>query len=169
MTEWRAIPGWPEYQASDDGQIRRAKQGNNWPAGRVLKPQAMPNGYLCVHLYRANRRRSIGVHRLVCAAFHEPAPTSGHEAAHFDGNKTNNSAANLRWATKASNAADRARHGTNTKGEQQSLAKLTAESVREIRRRAQAGALQKDLAREFGTSQQTISRAIQRQTWSHIS
>ncbi|WP_449411892.1 HNH endonuclease signature motif containing protein [Methylobacterium komagatae] len=43
------------------------------------------------------------VHRLVCEAFHGPAPTPEHQVAHADGTRWNARADNLRWATRTEN------------------------------------------------------------------
>ena len=45
---------------------------------------------------------------------------------------------------------------------------LFPENVTEIRRRAAAGELQRDLADEFGMSRSTISNIVQRTTWKHV-
>jgi hypothetical protein len=51
----------------------------------------------------------VGIHRLVLAAFMGPCP-SGREAAHWNGDKSDNRLANLRWATPDENASDKIRH-----------------------------------------------------------
>jgi hypothetical protein len=65
------------------------------------------------------------VHHLVLEAFVGPRP-AGHEAAHGDGDKTNNALANLRWATPKENAADRYRHGTVLFGTRHPLGRKTS-------------------------------------------
>src|SRR5690348_15132724 len=108
MTEWRAIRDWPEYEVSDDGQVRRVVGGG--PAakvGRVLKPGKNLYGYHFVVLYQTPRKRMSLISRLVCEAWHGPPPTPKHEAAHWNGVRTDNRPSNLRWATGAENAADK--------------------------------------------------------------
>lgn len=53
-------------------------------------------------------------------------------------------------------------------GETNGRAKLTAEKVREIRRRAKAGETYKTLAAEFGVAQSNISHIISRRNWSYV-
>lgn len=55
------------------------------------------------------------------------------------------------------------------RGEDRWMAKLTEESVREIRRRYAAGGVsQYTLAREFGVSRPLIGMVIRRQWWKHV-
>lgn len=67
-------------------------------------------GYDIVRVKNAHGTKSMGVHRLVCEAFHGQKPTPKHMTAHWDGNKKNNRPSNLRWATASENQADRVRH-----------------------------------------------------------
>lgn len=53
-------------------------------------------------------------------------------------------------------------------GELNNHAKLTANLVREIRRRYEAGDIQPVLAKEFGVSQANISCIIRRETWKNL-
>jgi hypothetical protein len=56
-----------------------------------------------------------------------------------------------------------------TKGEAQGMAKLTEESVREIRRLYATGEYsQRKLAKQFGVAAPTIIRAVRRETWRHV-
>src|SRR3546814_19434090 len=75
-------------------------------AGRVLVLCLNKSGYLAGNMCIEGQRKNFEVHRLVCEAFHGPAP-DGQQAAHKDGVRTNCYASNLRWATPASNTADR--------------------------------------------------------------
>lgn len=122
---WKDIPGWEGvYQASSLGRIRsvprtkrhktRAGEWFDMPLkGRILRPGTHENGYKIVALsdLRAGRKpRTFRVHRLVCEAFHGPPVGERCEAAHGNGVRDDNRAANLRWATRAENMADIKRH-----------------------------------------------------------
>ncbi len=119
MEEWHDIPSLPGYQASTLGRIRSAVRPLRDALGRrYILPSKLralsvaPNGYL-----RFNARgRQRTVHRAVLEAFVGPCPTPNHQAAHWDGDKTNCQLDNLRWATRAENAADKIRHGTVWRG-----------------------------------------------------
>jgi hypothetical protein len=104
------------------------------------------------------------VHRLVCEAFHGPAPFAA-DACHLDGNKLNNRADNLQWASRLENARHKEAHGTTTVGEKNPAAKLTEGQVREIRASSLS---QRKLAAQYGLSKALIYRIQKRQIWTHI-
>ena len=68
------------------------------------------------------------------------------------------------------NAQDAIRKGRfmSLKGEDNPLAKLTADDVRAIRKLHQNGASQKELAERFHIQQPHVSRKVFRQAWKHI-
>ena len=56
------------------------------------------------------------------------------------------------------------------RGDDHGMSKLTAEKVREMRRRYSVGGItQKTLAREFSVSQGNVYSIIHRKTWAHVS
>lgn len=102
------------------------------------------------------------VHRLVCEAWHGLPPTSGHHAAHLDGNSSNNRQWNLAWATPKENNADKRLHGTHQAGAKHPRAKLTphqVEAIRESRLSSRA------LARAYGVSQSQVVRIKNGDRW----
>lgn len=76
--------------------------------------------------------------------------------------------AHLLVGTQADNMADRMTAGKYQRGSTHYAAKLTEDSVREIRRRWAAGETQADLAREFGIKQGTISNVVRGYSWKHV-
>ena len=107
-------------------------------------------------------------HVLVAEAFLGPRPTSEHEVAHNDGVRTNNSVANLRWATPRENSADQVKHGTRVWGDKHYGSKLTNEQADQIRREYAAGGkpyvggsvTMQALADRYGVRVGAISRII---------
>jgi hypothetical protein len=155
MTEtWRAVAGWP-YEVSDLGKVRRI-------AGATLRATPIPGGYLTVKLCRDGERQTFAVHRLVATAFHGEPPSPKHHAAHRDGCKGNNAAANLRWATAAENEADKAVHGTKVQGVRVNTAKINADAAAEIRRSALAASV---IAQRFGITAGHVRNIRRGQSW----
>lgn len=177
IVEWRTIDGFPDYEVSSDGRVRRIAQpaGNRYKARPIpyeVTPSPNHGGYLGIYLYAGKKRRYFLVSRLVCASFKGPAPSSEHQAAHDDGNKENNSAGNLRWATCIENQDDMRRHGTRhiKRGVMNDRAKLTEEDVRAIRA---VGVYKRGdhakLARQYGVTRASISFVIAGKIWKHVS
>lgn len=165
---WRVIDGCPRYAVSNLGRVRRELPGIAARAGRILKPYALPYGHQLVTLTDTGGRRIKRlVHRLVCFAFLGPPPTPHHEAAHWDGDPSNNNLTNLRWATKTENGEDASRHG-RSKGEKHPNAKLTAVQAKEIFERLANGEGGSKLAREYDISPMTVSDIKRGILWSHV-
>lgn len=118
METWKDITGYDgRYSVSSYGRVRSNarlsdKRGQRMPE-RILKPVYYSAGYPAVTLTKDGKQRRIAIHILVCTAFHGARPTPEHEVCHWDDVKTNNHADNLRWGTRADNAADMARNGNN--------------------------------------------------------
>lgn len=177
---WKDVPGREGiYQVSDKGRVRSlsrlvTNRGGRWGRptcyrlpGRILKPCTIPNGYRRVVLSSSGRMRGFYVHHLVLLAFIGPRP-AGHECCHGNRDKTDNHLGNLRWGTKAENAADTVRHGLSPKGERNGSAKLTAAAVRSIRAAHACGTTLADLARQHGVTKLNIRAVILRRTWKHV-
>lgn len=92
---WKDIPGYPDYQASDEGHIRKKD------IKKLLKEYfygSKEDPYLAVSI----SGKSVMLHHLICLAFHgNPGP--GFEANHKDGNKLNDIPSNLEWTTRSEN------------------------------------------------------------------
>lgn len=155
--EWRPVVGWEGlYEVSSCGAVRGAKRQGT--SGAELRPHTSM-GYPKVHLYRGCVRRAVAVHRLVLEAFERPCG-KGEVACHYDGDKTNNHIANLRWDTPAANYDDARRHGTAAIGERNPATKLSQNERRAIFSRRADGALQREIAAEFGICQQHVSAIL---------
>jgi NUMOD4 motif/HNH endonuclease len=166
VIEWRPIPDWETYEVSSDGRVRRAIAGGNRPAGYMLRPKMDKDGYVCYSLF--NGRPPIKmrrVSRLMLLAFVGEPPTAKHQAAHNDGNPTNNTIANLRWATQSENFSDKWKHGTMAWGEDKPAAKLTHKQVAKIRIERAQGKTLVQLAKAYGVSHPAIGRIVRGTGW----
>jgi len=169
---WAAVPGYEGlYEVSTHGRVRRASRSRMAPAGHILKPRLTWDGYVKYGLCKRRRYWHAKAHRLVALAFLGPPPTSNSHAAHYDGDKTNNHLANLRWASPAENEADKRRHGRRVgprPGEQHPGAKLTCELVRRLRETATTGLSIAAVARKFGIPHLTAYDAVVGVTWKTV-
>ena len=111
--------GWEGlYEVSSLGRVRtngrsivtRTGTATRFPP-RVMKLTPTPAGYKVLNFSRGGRRERMFVHRLVCEAFHGPAPEGKPYVLHWDGNPANNQPENLRWGSLKENSSDTLRHG----------------------------------------------------------
>lgn len=112
--EWKLIPNWPGYEASNEGRIKsvarvivRGKGIRQPIRERILKPSLDKWGRPFVVLTGQKVRR---VHTLILEAFVGPCPP-GMEACHWDDDPLNNRIDNLRWDTRSANRRDAVRNG----------------------------------------------------------
>ena len=168
--EWRTIARAPDYEVSNFGRIRRRTAGHVTFAGRILKSRKQKTGYLLIGLSPVPGQRSFFlVHRLVAEAFLGPPPTRVHETAHWNNQRDDNHASNLRWATRTENFADKARHGTKMLGQRNPASKLTDIDIHQIRREKKESKISNDrLAARYGVSKVAIRCIVNRKTWSHL-
>lgn len=169
--EWKAVPGYEDYEVSSAGAVRRQRnQKRNYMVGRLLKPKLSKHGYLVVSLFADGKYYHVGVHRLVCMAFNGVPDDPTLQVCHGDGDRTNNVPANLRWGTAKENCDDRKRHGNweCQKGSEHHEAKLTEQAVAEMRRMRRGGASFVAIAAKFQVHKVTARDAIVGKTWVHV-
>jgi len=160
---WRTVAGYERYLVSREGLVYSTIR-----SGRYLKPTVLNSGYEYVSLMAvgASKPEKQLVHRLVAAAF---CLGDGEVVNHKDGNKLNNHADNLEWCSYAHNN-DHARDAglANNFGSKHYAAKLTADQVLEIRRRAAMGELRKDIAADFGVGRRAIDKIANGEAWRRV-
>jgi len=117
--EWRDIIGYEGYyQVSDLGRIRSIDRTFVKSDGKISRYQGMIRQqakswnaeYLSVGLSIMGKNKFFMVHRLVAIAF-IPNPENKPEVNHLYGDKTDNRALHLEWATKSENANHAVRTG----------------------------------------------------------
>jgi hypothetical protein len=172
---YRAIPDSIGYRVGDDGSVwsclQRVYAGGHGrgvsyqPCGDWVRmnPEVTDGGYLDVQIRGEHRL----VHRLVLEMFVGPCP-AGMEAAHNNGDPSDNRLDNLRWATPASNQSDRVEHGTDSRGEKHGQHKLTEKDITDIIRLTDSGASRVVIGRQFGIHPTTVRRIAKGLAWKHI-
>lgn len=166
MTEqWRPVYGWPLYEASSYGRVRRSGEGRGAVVGRVLRPMRM-RGYRFVSLRTGPRgyRQTVGVHQAVALAFIGPCPV-GKEVGHKDHRRSHNIPDNLAYVTRQENVHASTVAGRMNRGEQHGHAKLTRRAVLAIRKQVGQGISQKLVGQHFGVAFQTVSKIARGTAW----
>lgn len=169
MERWKPIDGYPNYEVSDLGRVRRSEPGPLTWVGRILHGSDQL-GYRRVSLLRDGNVDRHTIHRLVLSAFGPPAPSEDHECNHIDGDRANNRVSNLEWVTSSENT----RHAIDVGlqriryGEELPQSKLTASDVREIRRMSADGEKQRVIAKRFGIHRATVSQIVNHHRWAHV-
>lgn len=94
MENWKQVPNFTKYEASDLGNVRRI-------GGKVLKQINNGTNYMCVCLCENGKPKRLYVHRIIAWTF--LSETELPEVNHIDGNRQNNSLNNLEWVTRSEN------------------------------------------------------------------
>lgn len=166
----RPIPSFPAYGASEDGRIWRIEQIRAWDVVPYeVRRVVGKSGYERVWLSRLGRKQATpqSVHTLVLETFVGPRP-EGMEAAHGNGNRTDNRLANLRWATKSENCLDRSKHGTCAARRNLPAPLLSKGDVEWIRAFPKRRGMFADMARRLQVNIKTVSSAYYGKNWSHV-
>lgn len=112
MEQWKPVSSIPGLEASSFGRVRCVRYEQVMPRGgsriRTFGPTKGVYSYAvkgAMHgrLIFRFRGKTYKVHRVVCEAFHGPAPFAGAVVMHLDENSLNNDPVNLRWGTQREN------------------------------------------------------------------
>ena len=95
---WKDIPGYGDYQISNQGRVRSLK----WGKSRILKGGTNSYGYLHVALSKNRKPRYFRIGRLVAQAF-LPDWDEALQVDHINGVKTQDRVENLRMVTNTEN------------------------------------------------------------------
>ena len=96
---WRCVPGYPDIEISDELVVRSkartteydhslwGRQTRCFPSKVLTTQKQHKDGYLTVFVNSV--RRPVGLHVIVCPAFHGASPAGKPYALHRDGNPAN--------------------------------------------------------------------------------
>ena len=169
LKQWKEAPGFPDYEISDEGDVRRAKPGRGAVVGKIVKPWIDKDGRLSVTIRTGGETKTVRPSRLVAIAFIGPPPFDGAEACHWNGKPSDNRVKNLRWDTDAGNKADMIRHGTKVHRGRHGMAKLSHQQVTWIRKRVARGETQASVGAIYGVSQTQVGRIVRGKRWANAS
>ena len=128
--EWKPVVGYEcNYHVSSLGRIRNALSLNITYGAKHSK------GYRIIRLKREDGKTIHYIHRLVAAAFIGPCPDRM-QVNQKNGIKSDNSLSNIEYLTGAANHRHAALSGLHAQGTRKAGAKLTEESVVQVRRLA---------------------------------
>lgn len=141
--EWRTIPDWCGYQASNYGRIKRTRQERFYKgkvyffAEKLIKPYFDKKGYAQVTLKQFGRRGTFYVHRLVADAFDLPYNSPDDVFVnHKDQTPSNNKLENLERATITYNNNYSDRNKRLSQSTKERFAKMTKAERMAFSRRA---------------------------------
>jgi hypothetical protein len=172
--QWRDAVGFEGlYLVSSLGRVRRIQprirgRKSDDPSG-ILRANPQTNGYMRVTLFVEGKQLTRLVHRLIAHAF-LGAPAPRQQVNHKNGDKANNTVANLEWATPRENRlhAFRVLKHQLPKGEAHANSKLNDQKVREIREHRRRGVPTKLLCKRYGVSESVLVKAATGKTWKHV-
>ncbi|WP_172188879.1 NUMOD4 domain-containing protein [Lentilactobacillus kribbianus] len=157
---WKSINSM--YQVSNMGRIRSNRRvfdysNNSYTDWKLLIPGNNGKGYLYVH--GDNQNRLGYVHRLVAEAFIEN-PKGLKEINHKDGDKSNNKSENLEWTDRKGNITHAYKKGLIGSGVKHWDSKLNIDDIQNIFHLSFKGITQREISKEIGVSQNTISDVL---------
>lgn len=141
MEIWKPVIGYENlYEVSNEGNVRSLDRFVNTKKlkfkvkGKILAKSVdvKGSGYRYVKLSKNGIATKVSVHVLVLEAFVSLRPGKEFVARHKDGNRENPKLSNLEWGTYSQNMQDKLKHGTDSRGEKSSRAKLNKEFVKWI-------------------------------------
>lgn len=166
---WRGFE--KHYSVSSLGRIRSEITRPGTTAGKIKSCFAGQHGYVLAALSVGGVNHRVGLHQLVALAF-IPNPEGKRCVNHKNGNRADNRVENLNWMTHKENSQhamkDLGWAEKRKRGSAHFRAKVTEAIVMEIRRKAAAGVMLKDIAAEVGLNASTVSSIVARRYWKHI-
>lgn len=142
-----------EYLVDELGNV----YSNKFERMNILRYNNIRGGYKMCHMYLNGIKQSILVHRVVAEAF-IPNPLNKPQVNHKNGIKTDNRAENLEWVTQSENIKHAYDNKLMIKTHKECWNALLDENqVHEIRLLINKKIKQREIAKSYNVSEQTIS------------
>jgi len=174
---WKDVAGYVGlYKVSNLGRVKRLARIGVDCIGRpfkrhemILKPNMIKGGYYQQKLTLNTKEINLLLHRIVCEAFHGPAPVGKDYVNHILPDKSNNRSDNLEWCSSQENMNHAVLNGLKPRGSATNVNKLSEEQVVEICRVFDSGeATKSELSRMYGVGHSTISYIIRGKSWNWL-
>ncbi len=149
-----SIPGFPLYEISDQGDIRRILKSG---AYRPIKPY-LNDKHRMVSLVGENGTKSHYLHRLVMITFGPPQPDNRPLVLHLNDNPEVNHLDNLIWGNKRMNGAMAVLNGRLRPHDEKVF--LNMEEAQWVRALYAAGQSQTGIAKQLGCSRYTVRNVV---------
>ncbi len=153
-TNYKLVPGLRDVQVNGDGTsvLMDGKELHLTTMGKIKYLQATVRG------------KSYYVHRLVAMAFvSNISPVSKKLVVHKDGDLSNNSYTNLQWCSAKELVEIQKKNGVFVgTSEERKTSKISKDEAMKIAQRLDSGEVAKDIAKEYGVSDMSITRIRQR-------
>lgn len=175
--EWRQVDGFEgRYLVNRDGELLRKQCLDG--KGRKLSEKLLKAylnqklGYYVYSISFNGKNKVLYMHRLIAEAF-IPKIEGKPGINHKDGDKQNNSIANLEWVTHKENIQHAFRTGLvknmrNGSGDECHASKLNSGKVAEIKALIASGVTQKTIAEKYGVAKGTIGFIARGETWTQV-
>lgn len=161
---WRVVPSVPGYLASTHGRVMKAPYLAPMHHGGFRNYGGEPTYGVWAPAQRryiiSVGSRTFKVARMICEAFHGPAPLGFPVCMHLDENSCNNRPENLQWGTQKENLAAPGYRAAIKQRERPDLRRLTDDDVREMRVAAEGGESIISIARRYSVSAGHASRIV---------
>jgi hypothetical protein len=100
---WKAVPSYPGLLASSEGRLMVSPYRSPVSGAQYGGIPTIGQWDGSRYVYPRRGGKTMKVARLVCEAFHGPAPFPGAVCMHRDENSRNNKPDNLSWGTQKEN------------------------------------------------------------------
>ena len=167
---WKEIKNYEMYEVSNLGNFRSKFDRKENEKYREIKGTLSSSGYQNIFLTGKNGKKiSCKAHRLVAEAFIEN-PEKKRTVNHKDGDKHNNVASNLEWATYQENSQHACDTGLNPRqsGEKNSMSKISEEECIQLIIDMLDGANNNELALKYNLHSRYISLIRGKKRWKHL-